>query len=239
MKKTILITGAASGVGKEVATLFQNESLVLLDKEETKLLKVAKTLKAESYPCDITNEEALNNTMSIIAKTHKKIDILINCAGVWTKGEMTKQEEGHFAEINTFERIKQVIDTNTYGTIAMIKSILPIMKKQGYGQIININSQSGVVTEEFCPIYNASKHGSRAFTQAILTDMAKHNIKLTDICPGLIKTDFYDNAGDPLPKEILNTGLSPKDVANVVEYLVSLPKNITIPSIEIKDIKNF
>lgn len=239
MKKTILITGAASGVGKEVALLFQDETIILLDKDEKKLSKVAKTLKAEYHPCDITHIEDLNTTIATISKSHKKIDILVHCAGVWTKGEMTKQEDGHFAQINTFERIKEVIDTNTYGTIAMIKSILPIMKKAGCGQIININSQGGIVTEEFCPIYNASKRGSRAFTQAILTDLAQHNIKVTDICPGLIKTDFYDNAGDPLPKEVMNNGLSPKDVANVVQYLINLPKNITIPSIEIKDIKNF
>lgn len=113
------------------------------------------------------------------------------------------------------------------------------MKEQGYGQIININSQSGVIVEEFCPVYNASKTGSRAFSKAILSDLAKQNIRLTDICPGLIDTDFYNNANDPLSTEIMNSGLKPIDVANLVKYVVELPSNISLPCIEIKDIKNY
>lgn len=237
--KTIIITGAASGVGKETAKLLQNEKLILIDKDEKKLKAVAKRYACDCYVCDITNIEKLIFVSEDIKKSVKKIDVLINCAGVWTKGELSQQENEHFAEINTYDRIKQIIDTNTFGTIAMIKSVFPIMKKQGYGQIININSQSGIVTEEFCPVYNASKHGSRAFSQAVLTDLAKHNIKMTDVCPGLIKTDFYVNANDELSKEIMDTGLEAKDVVNVIKYLLDLPKDITVPSIEIKNMKNF
>ena len=215
--KTIIITGAASGVGKETAKLLQNEKLILIDKDEKKLKAVAKRYACDCYVCDITNIEKLILVSEDIKKSVKKIDVLINCAGVWTKGELSQQENEHFAEINTYDRIKQIIDTNTFGTIAMIKSVFPIMKKQGYGQIININSQSGIVTEEFCPVYNASKHGSRAFSQAVLTDLAKHNIKMTDVCPGLIKTDFYVNANDELSKEIMDTGLEAKDVVNVIK----------------------
>lgn len=239
--KTIVITGAASGVGYEVAKMLKNENLILIDKcaNADTNSTLNKFKNAKFYVCDISDVNNIKQTFKKIEQDVKTIDILINCAGLWTKGELTKQYQGHFAEINTFEKIKHIIDTNTYGTIAMIKSVLPFMQKQGYGQIVNINSQSGVVIEEFCPIYNASKHGSRAFSQAILTDLAKHNIKLTDICPGLIKTDFYVNANDPLPEEIMRTGLDPKEVANVVNYVINLPSNITIPSIEIKDMKNF
>ncbi len=237
--KTIIITGGGGGVGKETAKLLKNEKLILIDKDEKKLKTIAKKYACDYYVCDITNTDTLTVIFNDIKKTFKKVDVLINCAGVWTKGELSKQDEAHFAKINTFERIKQIIDTNTFGTIAMIKAVFPIMKKQGYGQIININSQGGIVTEEFCPVYNASKHGSRAFSQAVLTDLAKHNIKMTDVCPGLIKTDFYINANDELSKDIMDTGLEAKDVAGVVKYLIDLPKEITVPSIEIKNMKNF
>ena len=237
--KTILITGAASGVGLEVARLFKDERLILIDKDALKLKDVKNEIKADAYTCDISSNLNLSKVMEKILKKYESIDILVNCAGLWTKGELTKQQEGHFADLNSFERIKNLIDTNTFGTIAMIKHLVPVMKKQGYGQIININSQSGVVIEEFCPVYNASKHGSRAFSQAVIADLAKVNIRLTDICPGLIKTNFYINASDPLSKEIMETGLEAIEIANVVKYLVDLPANITIPSIEIKDIKNY
>lgn len=237
--KTIIITGAASGVGKECAKELKVNNLILIDKNELKLKQVALKLKCDYFVCDITSIENLSQTFEVITKKYKKIDILINCAGVWTKGELSQLKQPHFADINSLEIVKNIIDTNTFGTIAMIKSVYPIMQKQGYGQIININSQSGIITEEFCPVYNSSKHGSRAFSQAVLSDLAKHNIKMTDICPGLIKTDFYVNANDELPKEIMDTGLDVKEVANVVKHLLSLPKNVSIPSIEIKDMKNF
>lgn len=238
--KTIIITGASSGVGKELTKTFKGDNLILIARNKSKLNDIAKTLKnANVYECDITDIKKVESTFEKINKKHQKIDVLINCAGVWTKGELSQQNKGHLAEINSLERIKQIIDTNTYGTISMIKNVVPVMQKQGYGQIININSQSGVIVEEFCPVYNASKQGSRAFSKAIQNDLAKNNIRLTDICPGLIQTDFYNNANDPLPESVMKTGLKASDVANLVKYVVDLPTNITLPCIEIKDMKNF
>lgn len=237
--KTLIITGAASGVGYAIAKTFSTENLILIDKDSKKIKSVAKELGCEYYVCDISKIEQLNQSINQILSLHNQIDILINCAGLWTKGELTKQDDGHFADINSFERIKHIIDTNTYGTIAIIKSVVPMMKKQGYRQIININSQSGMMVKEFCPVYNASKHGSRAFTRAILTDLVNSNIRLTDVCPGLIKTDFYINANDESPQSIIENGLEPQDVANTVKYIIDLPKHITIPTIEIKHIKNY
>ena len=136
-------------------------------------------------------------------------------------------------------RIRKVIDTNVFGTIAMIKSVFPIMKKQGYGQIININSQSGVMCEPPFPIYNATKHSTNAFRKAIQDDLARNNIKITDVCPGLIQTDFYIRANNELPKEVMETGLTPEDVAKTVKYVFDLPYEITIPCIEVRHIKNY
>lgn len=158
---------------------------------------------------------------------------------MWTKGELSQLEIEHFAQINDLERIKKLIDTNLFGIIAIISEFSPIMLKQNYGQIININSQSGVETEEFCPIYNASKHGSYAYRKAIQRDLAKHNIKITDVCPGLIKTNFYIRANDKLPDEIMCLGLEAEDVAKTVMYVMNLPHEITIPSIEVRHIKNY
>ena len=141
--------------------------------------------------------------------------------------------------MNELSRIRKVIDTNVFGTIAMIKSVFPIMKKQGYGQIININSQSGVMCEPPFPIYNATKHSTNAFRKAIQDDLARNNIKITDVCPGLIQTDFYIRANNELPKEVMETGLTPEDVAKTVRYVFDLPHEITIPCIEVRHIKNY
>lgn len=235
--RNVIVTGAANGVGKAVAEVLRNENLILIDMDEKHLLKIAKKLNKDYYICDISKVETIEELLSQIK--NKKIDCLINCAGMWVSGDMSKTEEPLYKEMNELNRIKKVIDTNVFGTIAMIKSIFPIMKKQGYGQIININSQSGVMCEPPFPIYNASKTGTNAFRKAIQNDLAQNNIKITDVCPGLIQTDFYKRANNELPKEIMSTGLTPEDVANTVKFVFDLPHEITIPSIEVKHIKNY
>ncbi len=139
----------------------------------------------------------------------------------------------------TLEEIKKVIDTNIFGTIVMIKEIIPIMKKQGHGQIININSQSGVMCEPLFPIYNATKQSAYAFRKAIQDDLAQNNIKITDVCPGLVQTDFYKRAKSDLPKEIMEKGLEVETIAKTVKYVLDLSHEITIPSIEVRHIKNY
>lgn len=237
--KNVIITGAANGVGKAVANLLKDYNLILIDIDEKNLLETAKEINSEYYLCDLTNCDEINQIIGNISIKYNKIDCLINCAGMWISGDMSKLEQPIFSEMNDLNRIKKVIDTNVFGTIAMIKSIFPIMQKQGYGQIININSQSGIMCEPPFPIYNATKHSTYAFRKAIQDDLARNNIKITDVCPGLIKTDFYVRANNELPKEIMDTGLTPEDVAKTVKYVFDLPHEITIPSIEVRHIKNY
>lgn len=237
--KNIMITGAANGVGKAIAEMLKNETLLLIDIDEENLKEVASFTNAEYYVCDVSDNEQVLKTIKEVTNQYNKIDCLINCAGMWIAGDMSKTEDAAYKEMNDLARIKKVIDTNVFGVMAMIKTIFPIMKKQGYGQIININSQSGVMCEPPFPIYNASKTGANAFRKAIQNDLAQNNIKITDVCPGLIQTHFYQRANNKLPEEVMNTGLTPQDVANTVKFVLDLPHEITIPCIEVRNIKNY
>ena len=237
--KTIIITGAANGVGKAITNLLKDNKLILIDEDETNLKQLALEINSNYFICDISKEKDIEDLINKIKSNYKEIDCLINCAGMWISGNMSKLEDPVFNDMNTLPRIKKVIDTNIFGTIAITESIFSIMKSQGYGQIININSQSGIMCEPHFPIYNATKQSTAAFRKAIQDDLAKHNIKITDIYPGLIKTDFYKRANNPLPKEVMDTGLNPHDIAITIKYLLEMPFEITIPSIEIKHIKNY
>ena len=237
--KNVIITGAANGVGKAITQLLKNENLILLDIDETNLKEVSLNVNSKYYLCDVSDDEQMLNVINDIRQNYKTIDCLINCAGMWISGDMSKTEEPIYNKMNDLSRIKKVIDTNVFGVIGMIKSIFPIMKKQGYGQIININSQSGVMCEPPFPIYNATKQSTNAFRKAIQNDLSQNNIKITDVCPGLIQTDFYKRANNELPSNIMNTGLTPEDVANTVKFIFDLPHEITIPSIEVRHIKNY
>lgn len=237
--KNVIITGAANGVGKAISNLLRNENLILIDIDNDNLIETSKETNSEYYICDLTDCDEIDQIIGDISIKYNKIDCLINCAGMWISGDMSKLEQPIFSEMNDLNRIKKVINTNVFGTIAMIKSIFPIMQKQGYGQIININSQSGVMCEPPFPIYNASKQSTNAFRKAIQDDLARNNIKITDVCPGLIKTDFYKRANNELPKEVMDMGLTAEEVAQTVKYVFDLPHEITIPSIEVRHIKNY
>lgn len=237
--KNVIITGAANGVGKAVANILKDENLILIDIDENNLQVTANEFSSEYFVCDLTNVDEIKQVIKSISEKYDRIDCLINCAGMWISGDMSKLEEPIFSEMNDLNRIKKVIDTNVFGTIAMIKELFPIMQKQGYGQIININSQSGVMCEPPFPIYNASKQGATAFRKAIQDDLARNNIKITDVHPGLIKTDFYTRANNTLPDEIMDNGLTAEEVAKTVKYVFDLPHEITIPSIEVRHIKNY
>ncbi len=237
--KNVIITGAANGVGKAIAQLLKNENLILLDIDEKNLKELSLNSNAKYYLCDVSDDEQMLNVINDIRQNYETIDCLINCAGMWISGDMSKTEEPIYNEMNDLSRIKKVIDTNVFGVIGMIKSIFPIMKKQGYGQIININSQSGVMCEPPFPIYNATKQSTNAFRKAIQNDLSQNNIKITDVCPGLIQTDFYKRANNELPSNVMDTGLTPEDVANTVKFVFDLPHEITIPSIEVRHIKNY
>lgn len=237
--KNIIITGGANGVGKAIAETLKDNKLILLDIDEDNLKKVAGKLNADYYVCDLSNAEDMERTAKAITDKYGKIDCLINCAGMWISGDMSKLDQPIFDKMNELDRIKKVIDTNIFGTIGMIKAIFPIMKNQGYGQIININSQSGVTCEPPFPIYNATKHSTNAFRKAVQEDMARNGVRITDICPGLIQTDFYKRANNPLPEEIMDGGLTAQDVANTVKYVFDLPHEITIPRIEVRHIRNY
>lgn len=237
--RSVVITGAANGLGKAIAEKLKDENLILVDKDEKALIKIAKKLNSTYLVCDVANVEDVKKLKKYVEKLNS-FDTLINCAGVWNKGDLSRLDDKHIASLNKLETIKNIIDTNTYGTIATITALSPILIKNGKGQIINISSQSAVETEEFCPVYNASKHGEYYYRKAIQRDLAKHNVKITDVLPGLMNTNFFVRAKDPLPEEVMKTqGLNPEDVAACVKYVLDLPPEITMPSIEIRHIKNF
>ena len=245
--KNVIITGAANGVGRAVAQLLKNENLILLDIDEKNLKELSSKCHSKYYLCDVSDDEQIINVINDISQNYETIDCLINCAGMWISGDISKTEEPIYNEMNNLSRIKKVIDTNVFGVIGMVKSIFSrltklevhMMIKQGYGQIININSQSGVMCEPPFPIYNATKQSTNAFRKAIQNDLAQNNIKITDVCPGLIQTDFYKRANNELPSNVMDTGLTPEDVANTVKFVFDLPHEITIPSIEVRHIKNY
>ena len=227
MKKVIVITGASDGLGKTLTeSLSKENNVIALATTEEKLQKVAEDNNCNYKVCDVSDYHQVEKCTNEIIEEFGKIDILINNAGLWIQEEL---------EENDVERIHDVIDVNLLGMIYMTKAVIPIMKKNQDGIIININSQAGINHKAERVVYNASKWGVTGFSKSLQDEVAKYGIRVTDILPGMLKTDMFNKMNI---KKNMENGLDTKEVARLVEFIIDTPKDVMIPEVGIKNINN-
>lgn len=227
MKKVIVITGASDGLGKTLTeSLSKENNVIALATTEEKLQKVAEDNNCNYKVCDVSDYHQVEKCTNEIIEEFGKIDILINNAGLWIQEEL---------EENDVERIHDVIDVNLLGMIYMTKAVIPIMKSRQDGIIININSQAGINHKAERVVYNASKWGVTGFSKSLQDEVAKYGIRVTDILPGMLKTDMFNKMNI---KKNMENGLDTKEVARLVKFIIDTPKDVMIPEVGIKNINN-
>ena len=227
MKKVIVITGASDGLGKTLTECLSKENNVIaLATTEEKLQKVAEDNNCNYKVCDVSDYHQVEKCTNEIIGEFGKIDILINNAGLWIQEELEENDE---------KRIHDVIDVNLLGVIYMTKAVIPIMKKNQDGIIININSQAGINHKAERVVYNASKWGVTGFSKSLQDEVAKYGIRVTDIMPGMLKTDMFNKMNI---KKNMENGLDTKEVARLVKFIIDTPKDVMIPEVGIKNINN-
>lgn len=233
MNKIILITGATSGIGKACALKFaqNNFDLIITGRRQQLLNDLASEIKnlykvdVLSLCFDVRDREAVKNNIDSLVGKWKNIDVLINNAGL-ALGLGTIQE----GDIDDWETM---IDTNVKGLLYVSRNVMPLMVKKQSGHIINIGSIAGKETYANGNIYCATKHAVDSITKAMRIDMLKDGIKVTQICPGAVKTEFSkvrfkgdDQAAENVYKNFVP--LKAEDIADVVFYTTSLPKHVNI-----------
>ena len=226
-KKVVLITGGSDGLGKAIAeTLTLSCQVIILSPTKDKVKSVAEELKCDFVVADVTNYDSLKFAVEKIVDKYGRIDCLINSAGLWIQDEL---------DDNDPQLIEKVIKVNTLGLILATKAVIGHMKLQKNGLIININSQSGIYSREARSVYAASKWAVTGFTRSLQPELSKYGIGVTGILPGGLKTAMFDKSGNPKDQSKF---LDPKEVAKVVEFLLSLDPSTVLPEIGIKFITN-
>ena len=182
----VLITGGSSGFGLEMAKelIKRNCKVIICSRDHKKLEKAKISMNSKKllyYQCDVRNPEEINRLVSDI----KKIDILINCAGVYNRNSLIS---------SPVSLVSEIIDTNLKGVIYFTHAVLPAMIKRNSGLIININSLTGLNGKKHQALYAASKFGLRGFTDSLREELAHTKIKIFEIYPGSMKTQIYKNA---------------------------------------------
>lgn len=225
--KTVFITGASSGIGKETAKLFSmkgwNVIATMRNPQAEKELISLHNVKI--LPCDVTDLDSIVSAINEGIKFFGSIDVLVNNAGYYVLGPF---------EAATHEQIKLQIDTNLIGLMNVTGQMLPHFRKQKSGTIINISSIAGVITVPLQTLYHATKWGVEGFSESLQYELRPLNIGVKIIEPGVIKTDFYGRSMtmtqdnklseyDDYSRKVLanilkngNNGSAPEDVAKTV-----------------------
>ena len=231
--KTIIITGASQGLGKAIAQKAAREgaTVILIARTEA-LLKTVKSEikkaggKAAYYVCDIRDLEQVLTTVNNITVNYPHIDILINNAGIWTDNDLEKKRP---------ERRKLAFETNILGHIQFTDAVLPILKKQNKGHIVNIISTSGVGDIQagdnaFWQTYGATKWAMTGYTKALKESLSDTKIKVTAFFPGGFDSNLYANANRENPHNqpwMMQTD----DVADMVIFTLTRPDDVLIEKI--------
>jgi short-subunit dehydrogenase len=189
--KTVLITGASSGIGKETAKLFaQNSFKVIATARNLEKMKDLEILGCAIFSMDATNEESIQHAFKKIYSAYHQIDILINNAGYCQNG---------FVEELTLPQLKYQFDVNVFGLIRTSQMVLPMMREKRQGHIINIGSVGGDFTSAGAGAYHASKYAIESFSDAMRQEVSSFGIHISLIKPGGVETNLVNNAQYPEP----------------------------------------
>ena len=232
--KTILITGATSGIGLATAKKFANEKnqLILCGRRQHKLdeisNEISKITNVLTLRFDVSDKKEVNKVLENLPKEFRSIDILINNAGN-AHGLDTIQD-------GSLDDWDNMIDSNVKGLLYVSRVIIPKMIEQNRGHIINIGSLAGREVYEKGNIYCATKHAVNAISKAMRIDLNKTGIKVSEINPGLVETDFSNVRfkGDNNRAEKVYQGykaLQADDIADIIEFVINRPSHVNIADI--------
>ncbi len=232
--KVIVITGASSGIGEATARLLATHQLrlVLMARRESRLNTLANEIRSKGsealiIPLDITNRKAVLDAFEHIHTTWGQVDILINNAGLMPVSYLDK------LKIVEWERM---IDVNLKGLLYCIAGVLPGMKARKSGHIVNISSAAGKKVWPGFAVYNATKFGVTALSEAMRMELTPSlNIKVSVVEPGAVATELRNTITD---QELLQdmskrpfTPLQADDIANAIFYAITQPDHVNVAEI--------
>ncbi|NIP38237.1 MAG: SDR family oxidoreductase [Candidatus Dadabacteria bacterium] len=230
--KVVIVTGAGTGIGKEIAILFAKlgAKLSIAGRRKSKLGEVKKIIEKNSGACLAVQADVskISDTKSIISQTKKEfgsIDMLINNAGIYIPNPITNVTEREY---------DRIMDTNMKGTFFLTKHALPELRKSEGSKILNIASLSGLkgIREIRNSVYSSSKAAMILFTKTLALELAEEGICVNCICPAVVETEIFETLGIPkkdIPERAKNwqdfqplgRNGTPQEIAKAATYLCS------------------
>ncbi|MFC2084121.1 SDR family oxidoreductase [Bacteroidota bacterium] len=228
-----IVTGASRGIGESVAKGLAEigYKTIIIARSKEKLESVASEIKSivrekndlipDIYVTDVTDSERLKENIKEIINKYKRIDVLVNNAGILNKGTLDQN-------LNDF---KDLMETNLFSPYVILKEVVPVMKKAGSGYIFNIASRAGKIGFPDSGVYCASKFALVGFSESLYKSIAKDGIKITSICPSWVNTQMAQDAGAKMPTEEM---IQPEDITKTIQWLLTLSPSTFIKEVMIE-----
>ena len=224
--KVVLITGGSRGIGRGIAEalLAEGAKVAICGRSQDSLDRAVQELSAKGEivgaTCTMGRNEEVEKLFAFVEQSFGGLDILVNNAGV-----------GHFAPVHELglDEWREVIDTNLSGVFYATRAAVPMMKKRGGGFILNIGSLAGKNPFPSGAAYNASKFGLSGMTEAMMMDLRYENIRVSQIMPGSVETEFRPGGSDNADWK-----LSVQQIADTAVHLLAMPERDLASRVEMR-----
>jgi NAD(P)-dependent dehydrogenase (short-subunit alcohol dehydrogenase family) len=220
-RSVALVTGASSGIGLATARALHRDGYQVFG---TSRKPTAETEQGVTMlVCDVTDDQSVQDMVGDVVRRAGRIDLLVNNAGIGLLGG---------AEESSAAQAKALFDVNVFGVLRVTNAVLPVMRRQGSGRIVNLGSLLGLVPAPFNALYSSSKHAIEGYSESLDHEVRMQGIRVVLVEPGGIRTAFEDNltrADRPLPvydtvraaaevlmRQVIETGDAPEIVADTV-----------------------
>ena len=185
--KVVVVTGASMGIGEAIAKVFVDAGarVVLLSRDagraEAARQRVGHADRTLALACDVCERDEIDRALALTVQNFHRVDGWVNNAGVGIRDSVAEMETS---------ALRELFETNFFGTIACMQAVVPVMRKNGGGSIINISSVAGHIPVPYMAIYSASKFAMNAIGKGARMELKRDNINVLTVCPGYINTDF-------------------------------------------------
>lgn len=236
MKKLVVVTGASSGIGMELAKRFTDEGHpVLMLARRQSIMEDMSLPDTMCRSVDVTDAKAMETAIRDAEDKYGKTDLLINCAGLMLLGYPEKQD---------FEEWERMIDVNVKGILTGTKAVLSDMMERNEGTIINISSIAGRKTFDRHSVYCGTKYAVHAITESMRKEVADTNVRFIVIAPGVVETPLLSHTSDEGIKNNYNEwkktiegGLDASKIADCVSFAYNMPQSVCVREIVIAKTK--
>jgi NADP-dependent 3-hydroxy acid dehydrogenase YdfG len=224
VNRIAIITGVSKGIGESLCKQLLTEGCVVIG-----LGRNNNAIQHENYqfiPTDVRNVSEVNAAIEqVLASRHGKVDILVNNAGL-----------GYFGNVEDLplEQWDEMFQTNINGMFYCTRKVVPVMKANGVGHIINISSTAGLEGMPMVSAYCATKWAVKGFSESLWKELRDFKIKVTCVYPGSVKTDFFRNSPSIQPHDYM---LMPDDVAAMIVYSLKTPDNFHQVNLEVRPLQ--